>query len=145
VQATNKGFGQIFSGVVRAKILKKALTFKKYYQMIGVAVGTLFIYYLVKKNPLKTREILIASNDYIKYLPIDKTSSSTEFKEYFANKKVVDFVYTDATTDDVIDKIFNKKRPDGDMSNPLSNPDIVWKIDNISVERKILTLVEIDR
>lgn len=57
------------------KILKKALTFKKYYQMIGVAFGTLFIYYLVKKNPLKTREILIASNDYIKYLPIDKNTT----------------------------------------------------------------------
>jgi 5-methylcytosine-specific restriction endonuclease McrA len=56
-------------------ILKKALSFKKYYQMVGVAIGTLFIYYLVKKNPLKTREILIASNDYIKYLPIDKSAS----------------------------------------------------------------------
>jgi DNA topoisomerase II len=48
----------------------------------------------------------------IKYFKGLGTSSSTEFKEYFANKKVVDFVYTDATTDDVIDKIFNKKRPD---------------------------------
>ena len=57
------------------KILKKALSFKKYYQMVGVAIATLFIYYLVKKNPLKTREILIASNDYIKYLPIDKSTS----------------------------------------------------------------------
>ena len=56
-------------------ILKKALSFKKYYQMTGVAIGTLFIYYLVKKNPQKTREILIASNDYIKYLPIDKSAS----------------------------------------------------------------------
>ena len=48
----------------------------------------------------------------IKYFKGLGTSSSAEFKEYFANKKVVDFVYTDATTDDVIDKIFNKKRPD---------------------------------
>lgn len=48
----------------------------------------------------------------IKYFKGLGTSSSAEFKEYFANKKVVDFVYTDTTTDDVIDKIFNKKRPD---------------------------------
>ena len=48
----------------------------------------------------------------IKYFKGLGTSSSAEFKEYFANKKIVDFVYTDATTDDVIDKIFNKKRPD---------------------------------
>ena len=57
------------------RILKKALSFKKYYQMAGVAIATLFVYYLVRKNPLKTREILIASNDYIKYLPIDKNAS----------------------------------------------------------------------
>jgi 5-methylcytosine-specific restriction endonuclease McrA len=57
------------------KILKKVLSFKKYYQMAGVAIATLFVYYLVKKNPLKTREILIASNDYIKYLPIDKNTT----------------------------------------------------------------------
>ena len=30
-------------------ILKKALSFKKYYRMFGVAIGTLFIYYLVEK------------------------------------------------------------------------------------------------
>jgi 5-methylcytosine-specific restriction endonuclease McrA len=57
------------------KILKKALSFKKYYQMAGVVFGTLFIYYLLKKNPLKTKEILVASNEYIKYLPIDKNTS----------------------------------------------------------------------
>ena len=43
--------------------------------MIGIIIGALVIYYLVKKNPLKTKEILIASNEYIKYLPIDKNSS----------------------------------------------------------------------
>lgn len=48
----------------------------------------------------------------IKYFKGLGTSTSSEFKEYFANKKVVDFIYTDSTTDDVIDKIFNKKRPD---------------------------------
>jgi DNA topoisomerase-2 len=40
------------------------------------------------------------------------TSTSAEFKEYFANKKVVDFVYSGQTSDDTIDKIFNKKRAD---------------------------------
>jgi DNA topoisomerase-2 len=47
----------------------------------------------------------------IKYFKGLGTSTSAEFKEYFANKKVVDFVYS-PTTDDTIDKIFNKKRPD---------------------------------
>lgn len=46
----------------------------------------------------------------IKYFKGLGTSTSTEFKEYFANKKVVDFVYTGPESDDIIDKIFNKKR-----------------------------------
>jgi DNA topoisomerase-2 len=47
----------------------------------------------------------------IKYFKGLGTSTSAEFKEYFANKKIVDFVYT-AGTDDSIDKVFNKKRTD---------------------------------
>jgi DNA topoisomerase-2 len=48
----------------------------------------------------------------IKYFKGLGTSTSAEFKEYFANKKIVDFVYTGPTSDDTIDKIFNKERPD---------------------------------
>ena len=47
----------------------------------------------------------------IKYFKGLGTSTSAEFKEYFANKKIVDFVYS-GQTDDSIDKVFNKKRPD---------------------------------
>ena len=48
----------------------------------------------------------------IKYFKGLGTSTSAEFKEYFANKKIVDFVYNGPESDDIIDKIFNKKRPD---------------------------------
>ena len=48
----------------------------------------------------------------IKYFKGLGTSTSAEFKEYFAHKKIVDFVYSADTTDDMIDKIFNKKRAD---------------------------------
>ena len=57
----------------------------------------------------------------IKYFKGLGTSTATEFKEYFANKKIVDFVYTN-NTDDTIDKIFNKKRAD-DRKNWLGNYD----------------------
>lgn len=46
----------------------------------------------------------------IKYFKGLGTSTSAEFKEYFAHKKVVDFVYSGAISDDSIDKVFNKKR-----------------------------------
>ena len=47
----------------------------------------------------------------IKYFKGLGTSTSAEFKEYFANKKIVDFM-CGTNTDDAIDKIFNKKRTD---------------------------------
>ena len=48
----------------------------------------------------------------IKYFKGLGTSTSAEFKEYFAHKKIVDFVYTGPTSDDTLDKVFNKERPD---------------------------------
>jgi DNA topoisomerase-2 len=47
----------------------------------------------------------------IKYLKGLGSSGSVEFKEYFANKKIVEFVYTEQS-ENTIDKVFNKKRPD---------------------------------
>jgi len=58
----------------------------------------------------------------IKYFKGLGTSTSAEFKDYFANKKIVDFVYTDSVSDDAIDKVFNKKRPD-DRKTWLENYD----------------------
>lgn len=48
----------------------------------------------------------------IKYFKGLGTSTAVEFKEYFANKKIVGFVHTGPVSDDSIDKVFNKKRPD---------------------------------
>ncbi len=48
----------------------------------------------------------------IKYFKGLGTSTSAEFKEYFANKKIVDFVYSGQVSDDSVDKVFNKKRAD---------------------------------
>jgi len=58
------------------KVLKKLLSFKKYYQMIGVAFGALMLYILIKKNPMRAQEMMQNTNDYIKYLPIDRNTSS---------------------------------------------------------------------
>lgn len=58
----------------------------------------------------------------IKYFKGLGTSTSSEFKEYFANKKIVDFEYNGGSSDDTIDKVFNKKRPD-DRKTWLENYD----------------------
>ena len=58
----------------------------------------------------------------IKYFKGLGTSTSAEFKEYFANKKIVDFVYNGVSSDDMVDKVFNKKRAD-DRKTWLENYD----------------------
>lgn len=46
----------------------------------------------------------------IKYFKGLGTSTSAEFKGYFADMKIVDFVHTGTASDDVVDMVFNKKR-----------------------------------
>lgn len=48
----------------------------------------------------------------IKYFKGLGTSTAVEFKEYFANKKIVNFIYNQEPSDNAIDKVFNKKRAD---------------------------------
>lgn len=67
----------------------------------------------------------------IKYFKGLGTSTSSEFKEYFAHKKIVDFVHNGKTSDDTIDKVFNKKRPD-DRKTWLENYDKTAYLDTNS-------------
>jgi len=48
----------------------------------------------------------------IKYYKGLGTSSKTEWREYFEEKKFVGFEHTGSTSDDAIDMVFNKKRAD---------------------------------
>jgi len=48
----------------------------------------------------------------IKYYKGLGTSTGKEFKEYFANKKIVYFSHDGASSDNVVDMVFNKKRAD---------------------------------
>jgi hypothetical protein len=58
------------------KYLKLALTWKKYYQMAGIALGALFLWWVLKKNPNHAQNIIQSSNEYLKYLPVDKDTAS---------------------------------------------------------------------
>ena len=57
------------------KYLKMAMEKKKYLQMGGVVFAGLLIIFLFKKNPLHAKELVGASNEYFKYLPLDKNTS----------------------------------------------------------------------
>jgi hypothetical protein len=58
------------------KILKTLFSWKKYYQMIGIAIGAYVIYWLFKRNPQHAQNIIRTSNDYLKYLPVDRNTAS---------------------------------------------------------------------
>lgn len=57
------------------KYYKKLTTYKKYYQMAGVAFLAVMIIWIFKKNPKGAKELLMASNEYVKYLPVDSNTS----------------------------------------------------------------------
>ena len=58
------------------KYIKTLYSYKKYYQMVGVAFAALMFYILIKKTPLRAEQIASVSNDYLKYLPIDRNTSN---------------------------------------------------------------------
>ena len=58
------------------KYWKKMLSYKKYYQMGGVAFGALMVYWLLKKNPQRATEMFATSHEYLKYLPVDQQTSN---------------------------------------------------------------------
>ena len=55
---------------------KKIYYYKKYFKIIGIAIAVLLFYIFMKKNPDNTQDILDNLNNCIKYLPLDKTTSS---------------------------------------------------------------------
>lgn len=58
------------------KYTKVLLSWKKYYQMGFIAFVGIMLYLLVKRNPLRCKNILLYANNMVKYMPIDKSSMS---------------------------------------------------------------------
>ena len=58
------------------KYMKLALSGKKYYQMAGIAFAAYMLCWVMRKNPERAKTMLVQSNEYLKYLPIDKNVSN---------------------------------------------------------------------
>ena len=58
------------------RLLKSLTKYKKYYQMAGVGFAALAIYVLFTKNPQRAKELVLTSNEYLKYMPVDKNATS---------------------------------------------------------------------
>lgn len=64
----------VYNAYVDGKYTKMLMSFKKYYKMIFYAILGIGIYYMLKKNPSKGKDMLLYANNVVKYLPIDKNS-----------------------------------------------------------------------
>ena len=58
------------------KFLTKILSYKKYYHMGAIFLGACTLFWLLKKDPKRASRIIEHSNEYLKYLPVDKNTSS---------------------------------------------------------------------
>jgi len=56
------------------KYTKMILSYKKYYQMAIIVVVGISLYLMIKRNPLQAKNMLLYTNNMIKYMPIDKSS-----------------------------------------------------------------------
>jgi hypothetical protein len=56
------------------KYSKLFVSYKKYYQMGIVALFAISLYVMIKRNPGQTKNMLLCTNNMIKYMPIDKSS-----------------------------------------------------------------------
>jgi len=64
----------VYNAYVDGKYTKMLLSFKKYYKMIFFALLGIGIYYILKRNPYRGKDMLLYANNYVKYLPIDRNS-----------------------------------------------------------------------
>ena len=64
----------IYNAYTDGKYTKMLMSFKKYYKMIFYTILGIGIYYMLKRNPNKGKDLLFYANNVIKYLPIDKNS-----------------------------------------------------------------------
>lgn len=64
----------VYNAYSDGKYTKMFMSFKKYYKMLFYALLGIGIYYMLKKNPSRGKEMLLYANNVVKCLPIDKTS-----------------------------------------------------------------------
>jgi hypothetical protein len=64
----------VYNAYSDGKYTKMLMSFKKYYKMIFYALLGIGIYYMLKRNPNKGKDLLFYANNVVKCLPIDRNS-----------------------------------------------------------------------
>jgi hypothetical protein len=64
----------IYNAYHDGKYTKILLSYKKYYKMIFIGFIAICLYLMIKRNPLQSKNLLLYTNNMIKFMPIDKSS-----------------------------------------------------------------------
>ena len=64
----------LYNSYYDGKYTKMLLYYKKYYKMALIGFLALCFYIMIKRNPSQTKNMLLYTNNMIKYMPIDKSS-----------------------------------------------------------------------
>ena len=64
----------LYNAYYDGKYTKMLLAYKKYYKMALIGFLALCFYIMIKRNPLQSKNLLLYTNNMIKYMPIDKSS-----------------------------------------------------------------------
>jgi hypothetical protein len=64
----------IYNAYHDGKYTKILLSYKKYYKMVFIGFVAICLYLMIKRNPLQSKNLLLYTNNLIKYMPIDKSS-----------------------------------------------------------------------
>jgi hypothetical protein len=64
----------LYNAYYDGKFTKMLFAYKKYYKMIFIGFLAICFYIMIKRNPLQTKNMLLYTNNMIKYMPIDKSS-----------------------------------------------------------------------
>ena len=64
----------VYNAYMDGKYTKMLYSFKKYYKMIFYVLLGIGVYYLLKRNPSRGKDLLLCANNLVKTLPIDRNS-----------------------------------------------------------------------
>jgi HNH endonuclease len=64
----------IYNSYYDGKYTKLLLSYKKYYKMAFIIFVALCFYIMLKRNPAQGKNLLLYTNNLIKYMPIDRSS-----------------------------------------------------------------------
>lgn len=66
--------GLLYNAYHDGKYTQLLLSYKKYYKMALIGFVAVCVYIMIKRNPSQTKNMLLYTNNMIKYMPIDKSS-----------------------------------------------------------------------